>query len=188
MGEGVWWNATMQALLGRLLGELGAVLRDLDSQQTQERTSGRPSAWTVQQIVEHLRLTYAATDRAMRERIAKGSPTKTNPSPAQWMGQMAVTRFGYFPKGRMAPSGVTPTQMMEPLSGEDLRSLVARDLEHMDAVLAEAELMLGRGRSVSHIILGPMSIDQWRRFHLEHGRHHVKQITAITKASARSSV
>jgi hypothetical protein len=25
-------------------------------------------------------------------------------------------------------------------------------------------------------VLGPFSIEQWRKFHLVHGRHHVKQI------------
>ncbi len=31
-------------------------------------------------------------------------------------------------------------------------------------------------------VLGPLNIDQWRKFHLVHGEHHLKQIAAIRKA------
>jgi hypothetical protein len=32
------------------------------------------------------------------------------------------------------------------------------------------------------MILGPLTIRQWRKFHLIHGRHHIKQIRAIRAA------
>jgi hypothetical protein len=28
-------------------------------------------------------------------------------------------------------------------------------------------------------VLGPLSMQQWRKFHLIHGRHHLKQIARI---------
>jgi hypothetical protein len=30
--------------------------------------------------------------------------------------------------------------------------------------------------------LGPLGAGQWRRFHLSHGRHHIRQILAIRRA------
>ncbi len=50
----------------------------------------------------------------------------------------------------------------------------------MNARIAIAEQLFGsRRRSVRHMILGPLSLAQWRRFHLVHGRHHIRQIAAI---------
>jgi hypothetical protein len=31
-------------------------------------------------------------------------------------------------------------------------------------------------------VLGPLSVDQWRRFQLIHGEHHLRQIISIRKA------
>jgi len=52
----------------------------------------------------------------------------------------------------------------------------------MDASLADAERRFGhRTRVLFHPILGPLTAQQWRRFHLVHGRHHLKQIEARLK-------
>jgi hypothetical protein len=50
----------------------------------------------------------------------------------------------------------------------------------MDTRIRIAEQLFGtHRRSVRHMLLGPMSLAQWRRFHLVHGRHHIRQIAAI---------
>jgi hypothetical protein len=51
----------------------------------------------------------------------------------------------------------------------------------MDKTLDEAESLFGKRRATTHPILGPLSIAEWRRFHLSHGHHHVKQIWAIRR-------
>jgi hypothetical protein len=32
---------------------------------------------------------------------------------------------------------------------------------------------------LDHLILGPLTAAQWRKFHWIHGRHHVKQILRL---------
>lgn len=169
----------MNPVLDRLQKEMAEALRGLDEEQTQWRPRMRPAAWTIQQIVEHLMLTYSATNGVMETRMAKGTPTKARPSVAQRVRQFAVARLGYFPGGRLAPAAVMPVATVSALSGETLRGAFIEQVERMDGALDEAERALGRRRSVSHIVLGPMSVWQWRRFHLVHGRHHVKQIVRI---------
>src|SRR5271165_3656016 len=64
------------------------------------------------------------------------------------------------------------------LGNEPLRH-VNDALVAMDATLADAEKRFGaRTRVLNLPILGPLTAQQWRRFHQVHGRHHLKQIAA----------
>jgi len=47
----------------------------------------------------------------------------------------------------------------------------------MDGALTECAARFGvLVKVLDHPVLGPFSIEQWRKFHFVHGRHHVKQI------------
>lgn len=171
----------MNQILGRLQAELVKVVGDLDKDQTQWRPRARPEAWSIQQIVEHLRLSYGTTVRVMEARLEKRAPTKGRASFRQRVGQIMVVGLGYLPKGREAPDVVMPRATVYALSGSELCRSVGEGLARMDVALDECERAFGKGRSVTHVVLGPMSLGQWRRFHLVHGRHHFKQIAAIRK-------
>lgn len=159
--------------------EFELALGGLDERQTQLRPRVSRDRWSIQQIVGHLALTYAATVDAMEARITKGSPTLAKPTLAQRTGQFALLRIGYFPRGRQAPPRVTPLPENAMPSGNLIANLTD-GLREMDRKTAAAEAVFGRShRTVRHMVLGPLSIDQWRKFHLIHGRHHIKQIRAI---------
>lgn len=157
-------------------------LRGLDSAQTQLRPTARPDRWSIQQIVEHLLLTYSFTETAVDIRLKKRKPTLAKPSLLQRFSQYTVTRLGYFPHGRKAPAFVMPICTEPPISGEELTQTAGRHLQRLDQLFYEGEDLFGSSRCVTHHVLGSMSIPQWRRFHLIHGEHHVKQILAIRKA------
>jgi hypothetical protein len=55
----------------------------------------------------------------------------------------------------------------------------------MDEMITKCEARLGRGQLLDHLILGPLTGAQWRKFHLVHGRHHVKQILRLRELSGR---
>ena len=139
-----------------------------------------PEKWTIQQIVEHLLLSYESTCSVVEGRIGKGTPTKSRPTVPQRVGQLVVVKVGRFPHGRVAPAVVTPAEpTARMMSARELDGRVAEELFPMDALFAEAERMWGASqRCVTHGALGAMSIDQWRRFHLVHGEHHLRQILA----------
>jgi hypothetical protein len=171
----------MHPILSRLRDEFAAGLAGLDAAQTQLRPAGRPAAWSIQQITEHLMLTYAMTRLAMDARLEKGTPTRARATLANRVGQCAVTMLGVFPNGRIAPERVQPPLDSDALSGAELSSAVTAALDEMDARLEKAQRTFGPGRSVSHMVLGPMNMTQWRRFHLAHARHHLKQIAQIRR-------
>ena len=173
----------MNPTLLQLQREIASSLRGLDANQTQLHPPVHPGKWSIQQIVEHLLLTYSSTETAINARLTKRTPTRAQSTLRQRVFQYAVTRCGYFPFGREAPAMVTPQPTAYPLSGEALAQATAEHLTHLDVLLIEAETVFGPfSQFASHAVLGPLNIDQWRMFQLVHGRHHLKQIAAIRKA------
>jgi hypothetical protein len=167
--------------LGRLEAELTAALAGLDAAQTQATPNDHPEKWSIQEIVEHLLLTYRGSVPAIQARIDKGSATRTQPTVRQRISQFIVIKLGSFPARRPAPAAVSPSLPASLRSGEQLSAQVHVALAEFDRVTAEAEGMFGGRRAATHILLGPLSMQQWRRFHLVHGLHHVKQIKAIRR-------
>jgi hypothetical protein len=172
----------MNPILQTLQREITSSLRGLDAGQTQLRPAGNPDAWSIQQIAEHLLLTYSAAETALSARVIKRSPTKATPSLKNRAQQYASLALGYFPAGREAPPMVTPPSTSSPQSGSELIQAANGHLSSLDAICTEAESLFGANRCASHIVLGPLSVDQWRMFQLVHGRHHLKQIAALRKA------
>lgn len=168
--------------LGELQHAIAYSLRGLDSAQTQLRPVKRKGRWSIQQIIEHLLLTYSSTETTIAGRLEKHRPTRSKPRLLQHFSQYTVIRLGYFPHGRKAPAMVTPpAETAEPRSGEELTHTVREHLLRLHELCNEAEKEFGAGRCASHHVLGPLSIAQWRRFHLIHGEHHARQILAIRK-------
>jgi hypothetical protein len=173
----------MNSALHQLQREIADSLHSLDATQTQLHPPSHPNKWSIQQIIEHLLLTYSSTETAINARLTKRAPTRARPTLAHRVLQFAVTRCGYFPTGREAPAIVTPQPAAKPLSGEDLTQATAEHLARLDLLFTEAETLFGPGsQCATHAILGPLNIDQWRKFQLIHGEHHLKQIAAIRKA------
>src|ERR1700693_4706680 len=120
----------MNSTLHHLQREIANSLRSLYATQPQLRP--RPNKWSIQQIIEHLLLTYSSTETAINARLAKRTPTRARPTLSHRVFQFAVTRCGYFPHGPQAPEMVTPQPTTHPLSGEDLAHAAAEHLARLD--------------------------------------------------------
>jgi DinB superfamily len=170
----------MNPTIQQMHHNLASSLRGLTVQQTQLHPLADQQKWSIQQIADHLLLTYASTAAAFENRIAKGTPTRSRPTPPQRLRSFVVLQLGYMPNGRSAPEAVRPMQT-PPLSGEELTALAVARLLHMASLLDEAEPLFGTSRSVTHGILGPLCARDWRRFHLVHTTHHIRQILTIRR-------
>jgi len=168
----------MDQVLQRLDEELGLAVRGLSAQETQWTPMLAPEKWTIQQIVEHLLLSYRSSWLVFQKRIDKAAPTQAKPSLRQRMAQ-AMIGMGYFPRGRQAPAEVSPEPSEIHRPGDELARKIEEELTRLDAAASEAERLFGKRQFATHFVLGPLSARQWRRFHLVHGLHHVKQIRQI---------
>ncbi len=171
----------MHPTLKCLEAELCGSLTGLTAAQTLRGPSGHPEKWCVQQIVGHLLLGYRSTSEAFQVRIERGTPTLARASRKQQLGQMCVVRFGFFPSGRLSPGSLSPGLPVEECGGEELIDCVQAELTQLNQVAEAARALFGDAPAVSHAVLGPMSVERWRVFHLVHGRHHIRQILELRK-------
>ncbi|MGA7572708.1 MAG: DUF1569 domain-containing protein [Terriglobales bacterium] len=160
----------MNSYLERLRRELeeaagGASLNDLKRAPV--------GKWNAAQILEHLLLTYEATNRGMAKCMEHGVPLATRATLKDRVATLLVVNFGYLPNGRKAPERAVP----QGRPAEEVRPAVLTELQKMSAGLDDCERKFGAATKImDHPIIGPLTAGQWRKFHWVHGRHHARQI------------
>lgn len=131
--------------------------------------------WDSAAILEHLALTYGSTARVMQKCLREGKPLATSATLKHRAARLLLLRLNYIPPGRKAPAKVVPAGM----SGQEARELILANLEKMDEAFALCEERFGTKIKIAdHPVLGPIPLDGWRKFHVLHTRHHMKQIDA----------
>ena len=139
--------------------------------------------WDSAAILEHLALTYGTSARVMQKCLREGKPLATAATLKHRAARLLVLRFSYIPTGRKAPARVVPTGM----SGREARELIFANLEKMDEAFAQCEERFGTKIKIAdHPILGPIPLSGWRKFHVLHTCHHMKQIEARARATTET--
>jgi hypothetical protein len=132
----------------------------------------RSGKWSPLQVLEHLVLSYTATTKGLQRTMENGKPERTGRNLRQQLRSFYVLGLGRFPAGIDAPKHTVPQGAL----GTDPQRRFNDALVAMDATLTDAERRFGaRAKVLVHPVLGPLTAQQWRRFHLVHGRHHVRQ-------------
>jgi hypothetical protein len=164
-------------LLDQTRDLLAASLAGCSAEQVAHHPAGDPARWNAQQVVEHLSATWRSTTRGIEDRLQKGRPLRTRPTVAQRCRQLATCEFGFLPRKREAPPAVQPHDAQGmPLTGDELIARFSFALAAMDGVLNRIEPQAKNAPVLTHFLLGPLNVRQWRRFHRTHARHHVAQI------------
>ena len=160
----------MDSHLERLQQAIASATRGITADELTRHAEGK---WCAAEILEHLYLTYSGTQNAFERCLKAGKPLAGVPTFKQRVAATAVTDFGYFPRGRKSPDQVLPRGM----SVEKVVAEIGPQIAAMDELITQCEQRYGsRTRVLDHPVLGPLTARQWRKFHLAHGRHHVKQI------------
>jgi hypothetical protein len=141
-----------------------------------------PGKWCAAEVLEHLYLTYAATIEGLEKVITSGKPLATRASKAQRVLTFVAVGLGHMSAGRKAPAVAQPRG----LPVEKMRNEIGAKLVAMDAIIAQCEARFGRQVKLrNHPILGPLTAPQWRKLHLVHGRHHLKQLLRLRESATR---
>jgi hypothetical protein len=142
--------------------------------------TGDAAAWSMQDVIEHLVLTYRGTIVQTEKYLQRGVPTQKKAGLPQILARTLVVGLGRFPPNVKAPEFVLPGRgEMAEMDGNALATLLRDELSRLDRQLTRCEQTFGEGRLAPHFRFGPLSAREWRKFHLVHGRHHLKQLSRI---------
>ena len=163
----------MNIYLQRLQDAIANATRGMDPAQMTRHPEGK---WSAAEILEHLDRTYKSTVPHLQKCLDAGQPTAVPATVAQRLAAGVVVGLGYMPGGRKAPEYAVPKGLPP---DEVLRNLPLHIAE-MDRVLEECERRFGADcKLANHFVLGPLTAQQWRKFHWVHARHHLKQIERL---------
>jgi len=147
--------------------------------------TGKDAAWSTQDVVEHLVLTWRSTGALMDRYLERKAPTQRRPNLKHRTLQLLVIRYGGFPRGVQSPEAVLPGKTdMPAMTGDELSAWMQSELNELDAKIEKCRQLFGKQPFAPHFIFGPLTAEQWRRFHFVHGRHHLAQLKRIRKQTA----
>lgn len=171
----------MSPHLEKVRAEAHRLTRDFSPEDWEHSCDGK---WSASQILEHLLLTFTATSKGALKTTQAGASLCRDATWRELGRRFYVLRLGRMPGGLKSAKNITPR---EGLPGNSL--CVFNDaLVAMDAVLNDAERRFGKKtRILDHPILGPLTAEQWRRFHWVHANHHFRQI-ATRRAAVRHAL
>jgi hypothetical protein len=160
----------MDSYLQRLQDAIDSATHGMDTAALTRHPEGK---WSAAQVLEHLYLTYAGSARGFERCLQEGRPLARTATLKDRVSTLVVTSLGYLPEGRKAPERTTPRGM----PAEEVVKAIGEKLAAMDELITQCETRFGRStRILDHPVLGPLTAHQWRKFHLVHAQHHVKQI------------
>jgi hypothetical protein len=160
----------MDSYLERLRKELEDATRGADSSRLTQAPAGK---WSAAEILEHLLLTYRGTGRALAKCLEQSVPVVQRATLRDRVATLLVVNLGYVPSGRKSPDRVVPRGM--PV--DEVQTAITSELQRLGAALDDCERKFGvKTKIMDHPALGPLTADEWRKFHWVHGRHHARQI------------
>jgi hypothetical protein len=94
--------------------------------------------------------------------------------------RMQTIGLGYMPNGVPAMRAVRPVDVT-PQTGTEISSRFLASAEAMDELLVAARKKFGIQACGEHPFFGVMRVDEWRRYHAVHARHHAGQLAAAIR-------
>jgi hypothetical protein len=180
----------MHAVLEQVACRIGNEMQGLDAETAQRHPKELAYKWSAQEVVEHLVLGYRQTSSALEKRLKRGRLSRTQSRTwLQWSLQLMILSFGVLPQGASATDETTPVPgAFAAMNGRELAELLRQEMEIMDTLLDSCRRKFGIGRVAVHPWLGPLRVDQWRRFHVVHGFHHLTQLRSVVEQVAPALV
>lgn len=175
----------MHAVLRLAFDDLAQELSRFDAKSAHVHPRGFEHCWTVRQIVTHLILSMDATRTELETWLAKGKlPGHAQRTRAEWALQLMVLSAGHMPRGVPAPRETTPSDDDGLTGVGDLRARLENATEMLDATLDRCRHRFGMERVGRHFLLGPLRVDQWRRYHALHLSHHLRQMVDVRRSTS----
>lgn len=172
--------------MNKWLAQIEGMVTSATAGMTEEQLIWRPEGkWSAAQILEHLAKTYSGTSVGYEKAIAaKQALTTASTQLKQEVAKFVLLRVGYFPPGRKSPERVLPK---DEWSGVAALSQTRQELAKMIQAQMKAEEMFAGVKVMDHPVLGPLTPEQWAKFHYVHAKHHMKQVGTLRRQMATAS-
>ena len=170
----------MHPILKSALEPLAAQIAGLSLEEAQVHPLPGQGRWCPQQVLEHLILTYGQTADSVARQLKSGRVPKNRRGLLEFVLRVQALGFGHMPSGVPAVLAMRPTDYV-PETGAAIAARFLEAAEAMDVQLVAARKKFGIQGCGEHPFYGLMRVDEWRRYHSVHARHHEKQLKEAIK-------
>lgn len=171
----------MNKWLAQIEGMLTSATEGMTEEQLVWHAEGK---WSAAQILEHLSKTYTGTSKGFAKALAANKSLATRATAWQLFARTTVVGLGYFPRGRKSPEVVVPNSNW---TGEHAVKTIREELAKLLEAQEKVEQRFAGIPVVDHPVMGPLTPEQWAKFHFVHAKHHMKQIAALRRQMATAS-
>lgn len=177
----------MHPVLKSALEPLAKQIAPLTMEEAQIPPLPGQGRWCAQQILEHLILTYQLTSDSVSRQLKSGRVPRNRRNMLEFLLRVQTIGLGYMPDGIPSIRAFRPGEF----TAEDGAAIATRFLaaaEEMDQQLVAARRKFGIQACGEHPFFGVMRVDEWRRYHAVHARHHENQLrNAIRYAKTQAT-
>jgi len=170
----------MHPVLKSALEPLAELIAPLSLEEAQVVPMPGTGRWCPQQIMEHLILTYQLTSDSVSRQLKNGRVPKNRRNLLEFVLRVQTIGAGYMPSGVPAIRAVRPNDFV-PESGKAIAARFLAEAEAMDEVLGAARKKFGIQACGEHPFYGVMRVDEWRRYHAVHAKHHAGQLESAIR-------
>jgi len=175
----------MHPVLNSSLDPLAQLLTSVTLEEAQIAPLPGQGRWCAQQIMEHLILSYQLTSSVLSKQLKTGRIPRNRRSALEFVLRVQTIGLGYMPEGIPAIRAVRPGNYV-PEDGAGIAARFLKAADAMDQLLVASRKKFGIQACGEHPLFGVMRVDEWRRYHAVHARHHLKQLrNAIRYARAQ---
>jgi hypothetical protein len=165
----------MHPVLKSALEPLAHLMESVTQEEAQVPPLPGQGRWCAQQIMEHLIRSYELTTNVVSRQLKTGRVSKHRRSILEFFLRVQTIGLGYMPQGIPAIRAVRPGEYT-PQLGAEIAQRFLKAAEEMDVQLVAARKKFGIEHCGAHPLFGVMRVDEWRRYHAVHARHHLRQL------------
>jgi hypothetical protein len=172
--------------MNKWLTQIEGMVTSATQGMTEEQLAWHPEGkWSTAQILEHLCKTYTGTKLGYEKAMATNrSLAGASKGLQQSLARFVLINLGYFPTGRKSPERALPSNNW---TGSHATRTICEELVKLIEAQQKVETKFSGVKVVDHPVLGPLTPDQWARFHYVHAKHHMKQIAGLRRQMATVS-
>jgi hypothetical protein len=170
----------MHPVLKVALDPLAEKISELSLEEAQVQPLPGQERWCSQQIIEHLILTYELTSESLERQLQSGRVMRNRRGILEFLLRVQTLGFGYIPNGVPSMRATRPLRFV-PEPGPEIASRFLAAAEAMDVLLVASRRKFGIQTCGEHPFFGVMRVDEWRRYHALHARHHLKQLVQAAR-------